>query len=212
VNPLDEAVGEALIGARTPWLDAAVLAVTELGSSVVLTPVLLAVGLALGVRRGAWSPLALLGAAQLGATALYTVGKEVVGRERPDVSPLVEVSGLAMPSGHATQAAAVWLALAAVAVAWLRGREPVGAAPGGASPATVAYGMAGAVAMTVAVSRVYLGVHWFSDVVAGLLLGAAWTGLLLRLTGPALRRELALPTPSTRPAQSAETSARTSSP
>lgn len=208
MNPVDDAVGEALIASRNPVLDAVFLAVTELGSAVVLVPLLLVVGLALGVRRGAWTPLALLGGAQLGAVAASTAGKEIVGRERPDVAPLIEVSGLAMPSGHATQAA-VWLALAAVAAAWLRGREPAGVPGTGRSPSGVAYSLAAATALAVAVSRVYLGVHWFSDVVAGLALGAAWTALLVRLIGPAMRRELNAPAA---PGQSAQTRARTSSP
>jgi membrane-associated phospholipid phosphatase len=207
MNRLDDAVGEALLGLRTPELDAVVRAVTELGSAVVLVPLVLVVGLVLGVRRDAWAPLALLGAAQLGATSLYTVGKELVGRPRPDLDPLVEASGLAMPSGHATQAAAVWLALAVVATAWLRGLEPDPLArPSRVSPAAIVYAMAVGVAVAVAVSRVYLGVHWFSDVVVGLALGAAWTALLTRLVGPAVRSGLGAT------AQSAVTRERTSSP
>lgn len=174
----DVAVSDWVVEHRQAWLDPLVVAVTQLGGAGLLLPLVLAVGLALGVRRHAWTPLALLASSLLGAIGLYTAGKALVGRQRPLLDPLVDAPGLSFPSGHATQAAAVWLALAAVAAArWTPHRRLLLAA-------------AAAVAVLVAASRVYLGVHWASDVVAGLAVGALWTALLARLLGPALRREL----------------------
>jgi membrane-associated phospholipid phosphatase len=174
---LEEEVGQRVVGNRLAWLDPVFLVVTQLGSSLLLIPLLLAVGLTLGVRRRTWSPLALLASAMLGAIALYTAGKAFTGRVRPQFDPLVVEETLSFPSGHSTQAAAAWLALAAVVVAWLppardtrrRGRLVWAGAVG--------------VAVAVGFSRIYLGVHWLTDVLAGLALGAGWTLLLVRLVG-----------------------------
>ena len=174
---LDEEVGQWVVGNRLSWLDPVFLVVTQLGSSALLIPLLLAVGLTLGVRRRTWSPLALLASALLGAIALYTGGKAFTGRVRPQFDPLVVEETFSFPSGHSTQAAAAWLALAAVAVAWL---------PAGADTPRrrrLLWGGAATVAVAVALSRVYLGVHWLTDVLAGLALGAGWTLLLVRLVG-----------------------------
>jgi membrane-associated phospholipid phosphatase len=193
VNPLDDEVGQWVAENRLAWLDPLVLAVTQLGSSVLLIPLLLAVGLTLGVRRHTWSPLALLASALLGAIALYTAGKAFTGRVRPQFDPLVVEQTFSFPSGHSTQAAAAWLALAAVAVAWLPPARDI------RRRRRLVWAGAVAVAVAVGFSRVYLGVHWLTDVLAGLALGAGWTLLLVRLVG----RDLGPPRPAPRiPAES----------
>ncbi|MGD9703039.1 MAG: phosphatase PAP2 family protein [Acidimicrobiia bacterium] len=101
-----------------------------------------------------------------GQFALSNGVKYLVERARPDFSRLTGFAGTSFPSGHATAAAAT---LAAVALLTTRGRSKawkIGAA-------AVAAGLAAVVAMT----RVFLGVHWFSDVVAGLFLGWGWFAL-----------------------------------
>lgn len=184
---LDEEVGQWVVGNRLTWLDPVVVAVTQLGSSVLLLPLVLLVGLTLGVRHRAWSPLALLASALLGAIALFTSGKSLTGRPRPQFDPLVLEESLSFPSGHSTQAAAVWLALAAVAVAWLP--------PAADTRRRRRLLWAGALAVAVAVgfSRIYLGVHWLTDVLAGLALGGGWTLLLVRLVGRDLGPPRTLP-------------------
>jgi undecaprenyl-diphosphatase len=90
-------------------------------------------------------------------------------RQRPDVEPIVELSTYAFPSGHTAAAAAIATALAVIA--WpTRWRWPVVVA-------------AALFSLTMAWSRVYLGVHWPSDVVAGLALGLA-VALVTRLLVP----------------------------
>ena len=134
-----------------------------------------------------------------GQFALSNLIKIGVERARPDILPLTGFAGTSFPSGHSTAAAA---SLAAFALLLTRrhGRKVkiLGAA--------LAVGIAGAVAA----SRVFLGVHWFTDVLAGLALGWAWFavcsiafgGWLLRFGKPVETAEVAEaldPTPPPQP-------------
>jgi membrane-associated phospholipid phosphatase len=99
----------------------------------------------------------------LGQFALSNLVKLGVDRERPDILHLTGFSGSSFPSGHSTAAAA---ALMACALVLGRGRSPRVRAG--------LLGVAAAAAAAVATTRVLLGVHWFTDVLAGLLLGWLW--------------------------------------
>jgi undecaprenyl-diphosphatase len=118
--------------------------------------------------------LVLVVAGQLLISNLIKAG---VARTRPAIHPLAGFSGPSFPSGHSTAAAATF---AAIALVLGRGRpSKVRAALGG---------VAAGIAVAVACSRVFLGVHWVSDVVAGLALGWAWFALCsLALGGRILR-------------------------
>ena len=101
-----------------------------------------------------------------GQFALSNLVKAAVDRARPDLLPLMGFSGASFPSGHATAAAATLLA---VALLLSRGRS----SRARAVYAAIAVGLA----VMVAATRVLLGVHWFTDVLAGLLLGWGWFAL-----------------------------------
>ena len=155
---------------RTPWLTHVMRLVTAFGGSAVLVPVIVVVGLVLRRRRGTWAPLGFLVAAYAGALVGYNIGKRLVARRRPlRATWLVGASGYALPSGHATQSAAVYAALAVVLI-------PAGWPAGRKRAARVA---AGVLVALIGASRVYLGVHWTTDVVAGWLLGLLWWRALL---------------------------------
>jgi membrane-associated phospholipid phosphatase len=117
-----------------------------------------------------------------GQFVLSNAVKVAVGRVRPDAPPFHVLSGPSFPSGHATAAAATW-----AAVAFVLGRGT------SARSRAVLAGAATAIAVAVACSRVFLGAHWTSDVVGGLLLGWTWFavcavafgGRVLRLGEPA---------------------------
>ena len=146
------------------WLPAIAQDVTALGSNVILVTVSLVVlgGLLLERKRGA----ALLTAVSiLGGTVLSLLVKLLFERPRPDVVPhMVEVFTASFPSGHAMLSAVTYLTLGALMTRIQAGSR------------LKLYVMAVAVAVTLLVgaSRIYLGVHWPTDVLAGWCLGSAW--------------------------------------
>jgi len=118
-------------------------------------------------RRGQPRAVVLfLTLAVAGQFALSNGIKYIVDRARPDLNQLTGFAGTSFPSGHATAAATT---LAAIALLATRRRSPRIKVLGAALAA-------GGAAM-VGTTRVLLGVHWFTDVVAGLLLGWAWFAL-----------------------------------
>jgi undecaprenyl-diphosphatase len=146
------------------WLRGAALDITALGSASVLGIVVAAiVGFMLlqGLRRTAL----LVFAASAGGWLLNSLLKELFRRPRPDIVPhLREVMSLSFPSGHAMTSAAVYLTLGALLMRVADRR------------ATKIYCMTFAMFLAglVGVTRVYLGVHYPTDVLAGWLVGLSW--------------------------------------
>lgn len=146
------------------WLTVVAMDVTALGSVAVLTLLVLFVaGLFAALRR--WREAAVLILASGGGVALSQGLKLVFGRDRPEVGlRLVEAINASFPSGHAMLSAVVYLTLGALVARFASQRR------------VKVFALAGAalVALLVGLSRVYLGVHWPSDVLAGWSLGGAW--------------------------------------
>jgi undecaprenyl-diphosphatase len=167
---VDQPVARFFVGYREAWLTRTLQDLTNLGSIRVLLPLILLVGVGWWLRRRTWRPLGLLAAAYVGADLAFNAVKELVGRPRPPAGILLTpVAGPGFPSGHAVQAVAVYGMLAALTAA--------------ASPRwsrkVAAWAAALVIVGTVAVSRLYLGTHWLTDVLGGLALGAAWLFALL---------------------------------
>lgn len=150
------------IGPR--WFEEMVRDVTALGSMFVLTFVTAAViGFLLLVRKYGAALLVFVSVA--GGSLLGDLLKLLFGRARPDLVPHgVDVYTMSFPSNHAMGAAVTYLTLGAL-LARLQVRHRV-----------KGYFLAISVLVTVLVgaSRVYLGVHWPTDVLAGWSVGAAW--------------------------------------
>lgn len=157
---LDHRLIADAVSARTGALTSAAHTASFFGRSwvLILMTALLAVGLAPRLGRRAFGPLV----AVLGADLMQNVIKAIVNRPRPTVAHLEHVTSSSFPSGHATQSSAV--AVAIVLLARGRPRRELAAATF----------VAALVIAAVATSRVYLGVHYPTDVLAGILLGAAW--------------------------------------
>lgn len=160
---VDRRVGQWGVDNATSWSTEALQLVTEIGGTYVLIAVLIVVAV-LEYRRvpNKWVPVFLV-TVVVGEILLVNAVKELLDRVRPTFNPIAETLGPSFPSGHAASAAAFY---AAVALVLARRRSP-------ATRALIAGG-AVAIAVGVACSRVLLGVHWMSDVAAGLAFGWAW--------------------------------------
>lgn len=157
---LDRSLMLAVRTASTPFLDQLMLGASLIGSGIVVGAIDVAVFIGLLTRR---RPIAALywAVATGGAALLNLLAKAIYARARPDFwVPLESVASSSFPSGHTMQSMA--LATAAVLLLW-RTRVRVWALAAG-------LGFTGAVGL----SRVYLGVHYPSDVLAGWAASLAW--------------------------------------
>lgn len=146
------------------WLEAMFKDITALGGASVLALLTaFAVGYLLLVHKRHNAVLVLV--AVIGGAILSSVLKLGFDRPRPElVARLVETHTLSFPSGHAMLSAVTYLTLGAL-LARVQGE-----------PRSRAYLMGAALVLTLVIglSRVYLGVHWSTDVLAGWCVGAAW--------------------------------------
>jgi undecaprenyl-diphosphatase len=150
------------------WLEQGAVQLTALGGYTVMGLVVLvaAGGFAIAGRRQAAT---ILPVAFVYAILIENVLKLLFSRQRPDiVGHLVETHTMSFPSGHAMVGAVVWLTLGMI---FARISPHIGLRR---------YALAIAVAITflLGASRLYLGVHWPSDVLAGWSLGVAWVALV----------------------------------
>jgi membrane-associated phospholipid phosphatase len=179
LTQIDPVVTAFVVQHRAGWLTSLMSLVTWLGSSVIITPFWLLVGGSFLYWRRTWQPFILLGSAFLGAAALYEIIKPSVGRFRP--AGTLQVGGpnteWAFPSGHATQSVAFYGMLAAIIITWLNPRRPL-----------LVAGLAALIAISVGASRIYLGVHWLTDVLGGFALGSAWLAIVMLCWRFAVRR------------------------
>ena len=179
VTAFDHHVTSSVVAHRTPALNAAMKAVTWLGSWVALvaTAVLVVV---LVLRRRLALLAALLAvvvwAGEAGAVAL---AKRVVERPRPPLHiRLVTAHGWSWPSGHTATAVLVFAVLAVV----LTHLFPSGAVP------VASWVVAIVAIVAVGFSRIELGLHWTTDVMASLVFVTLWLLVAIALFGPELRQ------------------------
>ena len=162
----DRGFYQLMQGLRTPWGDRLMVFVTEMGDGIVVALVgaaMLAWFVWRRDRRAAAYWAAALGGGQIATTAL----KLVLQRLRPTIVDYSVFSSYAFPSGHATMSMVAYGFLAVlVARSFSQLRR------------WLAYAVAALLVGAIALSRLYLGVHWLSDVLGGLSLGLAWVSLL----------------------------------
>jgi len=117
----------------------------------------------------------------IGASVLNTLFKLSLNRPRPElVTHLAKVSNASFPSGHAMISAAIYLTVGAMLAETQRQ----------VSAKAYLMGLAGILVLLIGASRIYLGVHWPSDVMAGWCFGSVWA-LLVFAANRALRRRAA---------------------
>jgi membrane-associated phospholipid phosphatase len=170
VAVLDHPVAGFVAAHRTGGLTMVMRAASTAGGPVVLGVVTVAAGAVLGIIWRRWGPVLAAGVTVAGNGVLTLALKEAVGRSRPPLSgALAAADGYAFPSGHAATAAAAFGVLAFLCAGPLR-----------AWAARVAiWAGAAMLATLVGISRIYLGVHWTTDVLGGWAFGTLWLAVVV---------------------------------
>jgi membrane-associated phospholipid phosphatase len=171
VAGLDRPILQFAMQHRSPVLDAVVTGYTDIAGPIGMPIIAVVAALILSLRRRSFTPAILIVSAGLGSLLMTVAGKDIIDRDRPplaDAMPPYEYSP-SFPSGHTLNAVVVVGVIAYLLV--LRRHT---------THARVLL-IVGAVlyAITVGLSRVFLGHHWFTDVLAGWILGAAWLAIII---------------------------------
>jgi undecaprenyl-diphosphatase len=163
---------------RAPQVRHAMIALTAIGSAEALAALCVLVALALLMRRKRL--LAVVWLFALMATAVLNTGlKTLFGRERPPWRDIViDEPSHSFPSGHSMGAVVAFGLLAYFVVLALSDRRE----------RVAVFALAGALVLSIGFSRVYLGAHYFSDVVAGFAVGGAWLSVCISGAESARRR------------------------
>jgi undecaprenyl-diphosphatase len=142
-------------------------AVSQLGGTIGSIAIAVIVAVIASRRLRPRAVVAFLAVVMIGESVLVAVIKAAVDRTRPDIDRLTGFSGASFPSGHAATIA-VTLAAAALLIGLGQTRRR----------RAILTGVAIGVSVSVAATRVLLGVHWLTDVFAGLLLGWTWFAIV----------------------------------
>lgn len=171
VAGLDHPVLDFAKSIRSPAADTLVTAYTDIGGTIGM-PILAVTALAvLTIRRRSWTPGILIVIAGAGSLLMTIAGKQLIGRTRPpltDAVPPYEHSA-SFPSGHSLNAVVIAGIVAYLIILRLKSRRA----------RTVAITTAALFALTIGLSRVFLGHHWLSDVLMGWVLGLAWATVVV---------------------------------
>ncbi len=188
VARLDRPLLQALASLRSPWLDTAATAWTDVGGVIGMPVLAVTIMVVLAVRRRSWTPVILITAAGAGSLLMTVAGKDLTGRARPPLAeavPPYEYSP-SFPSGHTLNA----LVIAGIVAYLLMLRRHSG------RTRALVVAAAATFALTIGLSRVFLGHHWFTDVLAAWFLGAGWLAVVVtahRLYLTVVRRSVERP-------------------
>ncbi|MGG0643942.1 phosphatase PAP2 family protein [Sporosarcina gallistercoris] len=163
-------------GAETPWLTEVMKVFTAIGSTNgVLAISAITLSLLLYFRQKALTILFVIVVG--GTAALNLVLKLFFHRARPDLNRLIEISGYSFPSGHTMMATSLYVILAFIL--WRNARNS----------SRIIY-VIGAIFMIgmICISRIYLGVHYPSDIVGGIISSAFWLLLAISVYNVSLNK------------------------
>ncbi len=162
----DEPVQAWMVAHRVPWLDTAATWFTNLGGKIGMTILATIAVLVLARWWRTWTPVVVMLWATAGSLTMTTVGKDLTARARPPAAqavPPLETSP-SFPSGHTLNTVLITAILIYLVLLYVRGR----------SGRAISSAGLGVFAVLMGLSRVYLGHHWLTDVIAGAAVGAAW--------------------------------------
>ncbi|MEP7047776.1 MAG: phosphatase PAP2 family protein [Ilumatobacteraceae bacterium] len=151
--------------------------ITQLGSTPVIVLLLLVTACVDFFRRRSREVFVFVAVIGVGELALNNLLKVIVRRDRPSVLRLVAAHGYSFPSGHTVAASACWMAAALIL-----GRDK------SRRVRALLAAVAALIAVSVAASRALLGVHWLTDVIAGLVIGWGWFTIVAIVFGGRAQR------------------------
>lgn len=170
---LDQPLLDWVLSVRTPTLDSVIAFYSNTGGPVLQPIITAAVVIFLSWRWRSRTPVVLTVIAVAGSLLLTVIGKELVGRARPPIEaaiPPLEHSP-SFPSGHTLNAIVIAGIVCYLMLHWFRTR----------GVRTLWVILMAVYAVTMGLSRVYLGHHWLTDVVVGWLIGLAWIAVVITL-------------------------------
>lgn len=163
---IDVPVYELMLSLRTPWMDGFMVAVSMLGDSIVIFAVALILLAWLLYHKNIAAALHMAAALLFGAilTRVLTMTLQV---PHPDASLFPGTEHYSFPSKHSTMAMLLYGFLSVIISREIRADKRIHI-----------YAFFGLIIMLIAISRIYLGAHWLTDVLGGLTLGLIWVTLL----------------------------------
>lgn len=171
IAALDRPVLDAALQVRTPWLNGAATAFTHLGGPVGMPILAICTVLAFTLVRRSFTPFILMVVAAGGSLLMTVLGKDAIGRLRPDLQfavPPFELSP-SFPSGHTLNAVVISGIIAYLLVLRQHSKRSM----------ALTIGIAVLFAFIMGLTRVYLGHHWVTDVAVAWTLGLAWLALVI---------------------------------
>ena len=179
LNGLDAAITPFLHSLASPALDTVMQGATFVGSDPVLLVVFALAVVSLVALKRPWRESLFLGVALGGSIALNQAMKLIFERARPQLDWAHIQTDYSFPSGHSMNSLVLYLSVALLI--WLiRGRRA----------GLVAVAGAVILALAIGISRIYLGYHYFTDVVGGFTAGLLWLLIVAGIfeIGPRLRQ------------------------
>lgn len=171
VAGLDHPVLDTAKTFRSPAADLIITGYTDIGGTIGMPLLASATTLALSLRRRSWTPAIRIIIAAAGSLLMTIAGKQLIGRTRPPLTDAVPPfeSSASFPSGHSLNSVVIAGVVAYLIILRLKTTR---------SRVAVAI-LAAVFAVSMGLSRVYLGHHWLTDVLAAWALGAAWLALVI---------------------------------
>lgn len=171
IAPFDTAVISFVQGLEAPWLTAILKVFTTMGSGYFVVPMaLILVAIlyfGLRARPQAWLLLIVIAGTPLFNTLLKLYFK----RERPDIHRILDAHGFSFPSGHAMISFSLYAIIAFIAWGFIKT----------AAGRVVLLLFTAFMILTISISRIYLGVHYPSDIVGGFTVSALWLTIAITI-------------------------------